>query len=252
MMDNKGSDGGVPVNREQQITRAFVELADTLVDDYDVVDLMHVLAERSVSLLEADAAGILLQDGRGNLVAVASTSHEADLVELFVVQNVDGPCRDCIRTGERVVNVDVAEAARRWPGFVEKVREVGFVSTHAFPLRLRSQVVGAINLFCREHTELDEEAIAVAQGLADIATIGLLHQRAVRRQEVLAEQLHTALNSRIVIEQAKGVLAERANVDVGTAFVLMRDYSRRGHHLLLDTANAVIEGRLSVPDLRER
>jgi transcriptional regulator with GAF, ATPase, and Fis domain len=240
------------VNRELKIAQAFVELADTLVDDYDVVDLMHVLAERSVGLLEADAAGILLQDGRGNLVAVASTSHEAALVELFVVQNVDGPCRDCIRTGERVVNVSIAEAARRWPEFVEKVRDIGFVSTHAFPLRLRSEVVGAINLLCRSDTVLDDEAIAVAQGLADIATIGLLHQRAIRHQEVLSEQLHTALNSRIVIEQAKGVLAERAGVDVGAAFSLMRDYSRRGHHLLLDTAQAVIAGTLSVAQLQER
>ena len=240
------------MNREQEITQAFVELADTLVDDYDVVDLMHVLAERSVGLLDADAAGILLLDGRGDLVAVASTSYEADLVELFVVQNVDGPCRDCIRTGERVVNIDVPEALRRWPAFVEKVTEIGFVSTHAFPLRLRSEVVGAINLLSRSRTVLDDEAIAVAQGLADIATIGLLHQRAIRHQEVLSEQLHTALNSRIVIEQAKGVLAERANIDVGAAFNLMRDYSRRGHHLLLDTAQQVIAGTLSVTQLRNR
>ena len=239
------------MNREQEITQAFVQLADTLVDDYDVVDLMHVLAERSVGLLEADDAGILLQDGRGNLVAVASTSHEAEMVELFVVQNVDGPCRDCIRTGDRVVNVGIDEAARRWPKFVEKVRGIGFVSTHAFPLRLRSEVVGAINLFCRTDTVLDSEAIAVAQGLADIATIGLLHQRAIRHHEVLSEQLHTALNSRIVIEQAKGVLAERADIDVGAAFNLMRDYSRRGHHLLLDTAQEVIAGTLSVSQLRE-
>src|ERR1700712_1735894 len=161
---------------------------------------MHVLAERSVSLLDADAAGILLQDGRGNLVAVASTSHEAELVELFVVQNVDGPCRDCIRTGDQVVNIDLAEASRRWPDFVARVAEVGFSSTHAFPLRLRSEVVGAVNLFSREASVLDDNAIAVAQGLADIATIGLLQQRAIQHHEVLSEQLHTALNSRIIIE----------------------------------------------------
>jgi transcriptional regulator with GAF, ATPase, and Fis domain len=239
------------VTREQEITQAFVELADTLVDDYDVVDLMHVLAERSVRLLEADAAGILLQDGRGNLVAVASTSYEADLVELFVVQNVQGPCRDCIRTGQRVVNVGIDEAADRWPAFTAKLKEVGFVSSHAFPLRLRSDVVGAIGLFCRTPIVLDDAAVSVAQGLADIATIGLLHQRAIRHQEVLSEQLHTALNSRIVIEQAKGVLAERADIDVGAAFGLMRDYSRRGHRLLLDTANEVIAGTLSVSQLRD-
>ena len=237
------------MNREQEIAQAFVQLADTLVDDYDVVDLMHVLAERSVALLQADAAGILLQDARDNLVAVASTSHEAELVELFVVQNVAGPCRDCIHTGHPVVNVGVDEAARRWPEFVAKVTEVGFASTHAFPLRLRSQVVGAINLFSREPTLLDDDAIAIAQGLADIATIGLLQQRAIRHHEVLSEQLHTALNSRIVIEQAKGVLAERANIDVGAAFRLMRDYSRRGHHLLLDTAQQIIDGTLGEADL---
>jgi hypothetical protein len=232
-----------------QIAQAFVELADTLVDDYDVVDLMHTLAERSVELLEADAAGIILRDAREQLTAVASTSHEADLVELFVVQSSEGPCLDCVRTGRPVVNVDIDEARRRWPAFVTKVAEIGFTSTHAFPLRLRSQTLGAINVLSRAHRALGDDEIAVAQGLADVATIGLLQQRAIRHHEILAEELHTALNSRIVIEQAKGVLAERTGMGVAACFALMRDYSRRERRLLLVTAEQVIDGTLGVDQL---
>ncbi len=232
------------------IAQAFVELADTLVDDYDVVELMHTLAERSVELLEADAAGIILLDARDQLAAVASTSHEADLVELFVLQNSEGPCLDCVRTGRPVVNVDIDEARRRWPAFVTKVAEIGFTSTHAFPLRLRTETLGAVNLFSRTHKTLGDDEIAVAQGLADIATIGLLQQRAIRHHEVLAEELHTALNSRIVIEQAKGVLAERTGQGVAECFALMRDYSRRERRLLLETASRVIDGTLGVDELR--
>ena len=238
------------MTREQLITRAFVELADTLVDDYDVVDLMHTLGERSVELFEVDAAGIILRDTRHRLVAVASTSDEADLSELFAIQNSEGPCLDCVRHGERVVNIDKAEATRRWPNFMAKVADFGFVSTHAFPLRLRADVLGAINLFCRTPKTLSDEDVAVAQGLADIATIGLLQHRAVRHHEVLSEQLQSALNSRIVIEQAKGVLAERAGIKVGPAFELMRAHSRNEGQLLRETAEAVISGELDVNQLR--
>jgi len=238
------------VTRQQLIARAFVELADTLVDDYDVVDLMHTLGERNVELFEVDAAGIILRDTRHQLVAIAATSDEADLSELFVIQNSEGPCLDCVRSGEQVINIGMAEATDRWPNFVSQVAEYGFVTTHAFPLRLRSEVLGAINLFCRSHTTLSDEDVAVAQGLADIATIGLLHQRAVRQHEVLTEQLQSALNSRIVIEQAKGVLAERAGIQVGQAFELMRAYSRSQGQLLRETADAVIAGDVDSTQLR--
>ena len=238
------------MTREQLITQAFVDLADTLVDDYDVVDLMHTLGERCVELFEVDAAGIILRDTRHRLVAVASTSSEADLSELFALQNDEGPCLDCVSTGERVVNVGLDEAARRWPNFVAKVNEYGFVTTHAFPLRLRGDVLGSINLFCRSTGTLSTEDVTVVQGLADIATIALLHQRVVRHHEVLSEQLQSALNSRIVIEQAKGVLAERAGIGVGPAFELMRAHSRRERRLLRETAEDVISGALDVSRLR--
>lgn len=240
------------MTRQQLITQAFVELADTLVDDYDVVELMHNLGERSVELFEVDAAGIILRDTRHRLVAVASTSDEADLSELFAIQNSEGPCLDCVNSGQRVVNVDLDEATRRWPHFVAKVAGYGFVTTHAFPLRLRTEVLGAINLFCRSRTTLSEEDVTVAQGLADIATIGLLQQRVVRHHEVLSEQLHSALNSRIVIEQAKGALAERAGISVGEAFEMMRGYTRREGRLLRETAEAVIDGQLDADLLRGR
>lgn len=238
------------MTRQEQITQAFVQLADTLVDDYDVVELMHTLGERCVELLQVDAAGILLRDTRHRLVPVASTSDEADLSELFAVQNSEGPCLDCIRTGERIANVDIDEARRRWPKFVAYIAEYGFVTTHAFPLRLRSEVLGAVNLFCRERVTLSDEDITVAQGLADIATIGLLQQRVVRQHEVLSEQLQSALNSRIVIEQAKGALAERAGIDVGQAFEVMRTFSRREGRVLRETAEAVIDGTLGPEHLR--
>jgi GAF domain-containing protein len=237
------------LRNQHEITRAFVELADTLVDDYDIVDLMHVLAERNVELLEADGAGIILRDARQNLVVVASTSDEADLIELFVLQNSEGPCFDCVNTGDQVVNVPPAEMRRLWPLFMAKLSEHGFGSSHAFPLRLRDEVLGAVNLFSRAETALVEEEIAIAQGLADVATIGLLQQRAVHRQEVLVEQLQAALNSRIVIEQAKGVLAEREGIALSAAFEMMRAYSRRERELLRDTAEAVIYGRLDFDQL---
>jgi GAF domain-containing protein len=238
------------VTRQQLITQAFVELADTLVDHYDVVDLMHTLGERCVELFDVDAAGIILRDTRQRLVAVASTSDEADLSEVFAIQNSEGPCLECVRTGERVVNVDIDDATRRWPHFVAKVAEYGYVTTHAFPLRLRAEVLGVINLFCRSRTTLSNDDIAVVQGLADIATIGLLQQRAVSQHEILSEQLHVALNSRIVIEQAKGALAERARINVAEAFEVMRTYSRREGRLLRDTAVAVIADELDIDQLR--
>ena len=236
--------------RQRLITEAFVGLADTLVDGYDVVDLMLTLGERCVELLEVDAAGIILRDTRDRLVAVASTSQGAEVSELFAIQNSEGPCQQCVQTGERVVNVVIAESSRRWPNFMAMAAEHGFVATHAFPLRLRSDVVGALNLFCRAPTTLSDEDVGLAQGLADIATIGLLQQRTVIHHEGISGQLQSALNSRIIIEQAKGTIAERAGIQVEAALQLMRTYSRRERRLLRETAEGVMAGELDIGHLR--
>jgi GAF domain-containing protein len=191
---------------EQRLGRVFVELADTLVDDFDVIDLLHLLCDRSVELLQADAAGLILADHHGRLQVMASTTEEARVLELFVLQNAEGPCLDCFGTGQQLVNIDLDEVEERWPQFHAASVHAGYRSTHALPMRLRGRVIGALNLFCQVQTRLSQEDVDLGQALCDVATVGLLQERAIREGEVLAEQLQSALNSRIVIEQAKGVL----------------------------------------------
>ncbi|GAA1955892.1 GAF and ANTAR domain-containing protein [Nocardioides panacihumi] len=235
---------------EQRLSQVFVELADTLVDEFDALDFLATLTERSVELLNADAAGVILNDLRGNLHVVASTSDAAQLLELFELQNDEGPCLDCFKGGRPVVNVGIDEARERWPRFSVAAAEVGYRSAHALPLRLRDSVVGAMNLFCRDDVRLSDADIALGQALADIATIGLLQERAVRQSGLIAEQLQTALTSRIMVEQAKGVLLASAGVPVDQGFQLMRDYSRRHNRSLKIVAQSVIDRVLTVDDFR--
>jgi GAF domain-containing protein len=233
------------MSREQRLAQVFVELADTLVDDFDVIDLLHTLCERSVELLQADAAGLILADQRSVLHVMASTTEEANLLELFVLQADEGPCLDCYSTGGQMVNIDLTEVEDRWPNFRAATIAVGYRSTHALPLRLRGQVIGVLNLFCTERATLSDADVDLGQALCDMATVGLLQERTVRRGEVLAEQLQSALNSRILIEQAKGVLSERLSISLDKAFTLIRTHARRNHLQLGDVANAVIEGTLA-------
>jgi transcriptional regulator with GAF, ATPase, and Fis domain len=235
--------------REQRLAEVFVELADTLVEEFDVIDFLQTLTERCVELVDTDAAGLMLDDQRGHLQVVAYTDESARLLELFALQRAEGPCLDCFATGEAIANVDLAASRSRWPVFTEAALGSGFAYSHALPLRLRRQVVGALNLFTVERTELTGDHLAVAQGMADIATIGLLHERALRDQVVLAEQLQTALHSRIVIEQAKGVLSARTAVSVGEAFGLMRTHARRTGQQLTTVAEAVVTGTLDHSDV---
>jgi transcriptional regulator with GAF, ATPase, and Fis domain len=234
------------MSTEQRLTEVFVELADTLVDEFDALDFLSTLTERSVELLQADAAGVILNDLRGGLHVVASTSDHAQVLELFELQNDEGPCLDCFNSGRAVVNVGMSEARSRWPRFTAAASEVGYRSAHAIPLRLRDSVVGAMNLFCVGDARLSDADTALGQALADIATIGLLQERAVRQSGLIAEQLQTALNSRILIEQAKGVLHASASIDVDRAFQLMRDYSRRNNQPLRNVAQGVINQALTV------
>ena len=227
------------VAREQELAETFVQLADTLVDDFDPVDFLHMLADRCVTLLDVDAAGLMLADQRGTLRVVASSTEQARLVELFQLQNDEGPCLECYRSGQPVAHSDLAGAAERWPRFAPAAHEAGFAAVQALPMRLRDEVIGAMNMFLASPQALDEPQVRVGQGLVDVATIGLLHERNLRHRDTLAEQLQTALNSRVTIEQAKGVLAERLRIDMDQAFVTLRDYARSENRRLSELALAV-------------
>ncbi len=227
------------MTREQQLAEAFVEAADTLVDDFDVIEFLHTLAQRCVSLLDIDAAGLMLADQHGTLHATAASTENARLLELFELQTDAGPCLDAFRTAEPVVNADLHANEHRWPRFAEAAEAAGYVSVHALPLRLRSTVIGALNLFCAQGGSLSDEDIRTGQALADVATIGILAQRGLHQAELLTTQLQTALNSRVSIEQAKGVLAERHQVTVDRAFAMLREYSRSHNRLLSDVARDV-------------
>ena len=230
------------------LSDTFVELADTMVADFDVIDFLHVLTDRSVALLAASAAGVMLADPRGELRVAAASSEEAGLLELFQLQNDEGPCLECFRTGRPVTATDLAGPAPRWPRFAEAATRAGFATVEALPMRLRDQVIGALNLFRAAPGGLDPADLRIGQALADVATIGLLHERNVRRRETVAEQLQAALNSRVIIEQAKGKLAERLGIDMDRAFKMLRDYARNSNQHLTDVArNFVTAGTADFP-----
>ena len=224
------------------LSETFVELTDTLVAGFDVIDFLHVLTNRSVQLLDVSAAGLLLADPRGELRVVAASSEAARLLELFQIQNDQGPCLDCFRSGRPVAAADLAAAAVRWPRFAPAARQAGFAAVQALPMRLREQVIGALNLFGAAPGVSSPADIRIGQALADVATISMLHERSMRHSDTLNEQLQTALNSRVIIEQAKGKLAERLGLDTDQAFSVLRDHARTRNLLLSDVALAFIDG----------
>lgn len=228
--------------RDAEVAEALVGLADTLVADYDVVDLMDRLVVTATELLGGGDAGILLRDQRGGLQLVASTSDQTRLLELFQLQNDEGPCLDCIDQGTAVSVDDLAAAAARWPRFAAEATRGGFRSVHAVPMRLRDQVIGGLNLFQTDLRQLGPRDKRLAQALADIATIGVLQQRSVHRSSLLAEQLQTALDTRIVIEQAKGVVAALADVDMDAAYRRIRKHARDHNLKMGAVAEAVVAG----------
>jgi len=224
------------------LSDTFIELADTMVADFDILDFLHMLTDRAVQLLGASAAGVMLADPRGELRVAAASTEEAGLLELFQLQNDQGPCLECFRTGRPVTAADLSAAAQRWPRFAQAAVQAGFVTVEALPMRLRDQVIGALNLFRAEPGSFDQADLRIGQALADVATIGLLHERNVRRRETVAEQLQAALNSRVVIEQAKGKLAERLSIDMDRAFTMLRDYARNTNQRLTDVARDFVDG----------
>lgn len=233
----------------ERLAEVFVQVADTLVDEFDLIEFLQMVTSQTSELVDARDAGLLLADHHGRLQLMAASDERTQMLELFQVQTVEGPCQDCFRKGAPVVNADLREAADRWPKFAPRAVEAGFRSVHAFPLRLRKDVIGALNLFGDDAGQMERNDVALVQALADVATIGLLQERAVRRGEVLSEQLQSALNSRIVIEQAKGALAQIHSISTDEAFAMLRAFSRRNNLRLGDVASAVITDPKRYPAL---
>jgi GAF domain-containing protein len=233
-------------SRETRINAAFVSVADTLTTNFDVVDLLHTLVEECTEILDVQAGGLMLIDSRGQLQLMASTSEEADLVEVMQLAALRGPCIQCFHTGTAVSVPDIEESGDQWPEFRTAALEQGFHSVHATPMKLRGEVIGTMNLFGTEVGAITTRDAGVAQALADVATIGILQERIIREGPVLAEQLHEALDSRILIEQAKGVIAHSASVNMDEAFAILRSYARNHNLTLRGVAQAISNRSLSV------
>jgi transcriptional regulator with GAF, ATPase, and Fis domain len=243
--------GATGDRRERLLAEAFVQLADTLVDDYDVLDFLHGLATHCVALIDVDAVGLMLADLDGVLRVAASSTEQVRLLELYELQNEEGPCLECFAGGIAVSSDDLVEADRdRWPTFGSAAEAAGFRSVVALPLRLRSETIGALNMFRAKAGSLSDMDQDLAQALADVATIGILQERGTSRREVLARQLQQALSSRVVIEQAKGVIAERLGLHVDEAFARMRDYARSHNEKLSDVARRAVARELDLSTSR--
>ncbi|ASR38971.1 transcriptional regulator [Prauserella marina] len=229
-------------DRERRVSRTFVSLADTLVADFDISDFLHMLTEKCIDLLDVSAAGVILLAPDGSLRVAATSSQRAELLGLFAVETDDGPCVDCARSGSAVSCPDLATQTHRWPRFTTAAEECGFRAAQALPMRLREQAVGVLTLLNTTPGGAGRGDLELGQALADIATIGILQQRTIERGDQLTGQLQTALRSRVVIEQAKGVLAEHGAVSMDEAFAQLRGYARAHNRRLTDLARTVAGG----------
>ena len=224
----------------ERLTDAFVDVADTLVDDFDLVDFLHTLTDHAAAISGAASVGLLLADHRGDLQFMAASNESGREMELFQLQNSEGPCLDCYTSKKPVVNSNLVGAEDRWPLFAPQALAAGFQSVHAFPMRLRNNVIGALNIFGSSDHRFDPAEVRIVQALADVATIAILQERSLARAEALTEQLQGALNSRIIIEQAKGAIAQREGISVDAAFAVLRDRARSSRHRMVDLAAAAL------------
>ncbi len=237
-------------NRYEWIARVFPEIADTLVDDFDLVEFLSMLVRRTAELLDATEVGVVLADAHGMLRVMASSTERMHGIELFELQSEEGPCHDTLESGEQLMNVDLDRSDERWPHFSPKARALGYRTVHALPMRRHDDRIGAMNIFDMQHRNLDAVDVSLTRGLVDVATIGVLQQRAHSHGAALAEELGHALQSRIAIEQAKGVIAERLGIDTDEGFALLRGYARRNNRLLTDVARDVTSHRMRAGDLQ--
>jgi GAF domain-containing protein len=236
-------------SREARLNAAFVLVADTLTADYDVVDLLHTLVSECTQIVDAQAGGLMLVDGDGNLQLMASTSESADLVEVLQLAAGVGPCVDCFTTGVAVSVPDIAASGKRWPAFRAAALSQGFFSVHATPMRLRGEIIGTMNLFGTQTGALTRRDAEAAQALADVATIGILHERIATQSHLVSEQLQRALDSRILIEQAKGAVSQARGVSMDQAFTALRKYARNHNLTLRSVSEAITHRTLDVHQL---
>jgi GAF domain-containing protein len=234
----------VTMTRESEVVRSLVEMADTLVDDYDLIDLLTGLADRCVNLLDVSAAGVMLASPGGSLGLAASSSEAMRLLELFELQSQEGPCLDAFRTGEPTGHEDLEVRPGRWPSFAAAALKAGFRSVSAVPLRLREATIGALNLLSVTRTPMDEADVIVVRAFADLAALSVIQHRASTQAHRLNEELSAALTSRVAIEQAKGVISERAGITLAEAFIRLRSYARNRNLRLTDVAQAAVDGTL--------
>ncbi|MFD3441618.1 ANTAR domain-containing protein [Streptomyces sp. NPDC058685] len=239
------------MSREQQVSAVFVDVADSLTDDFDVIDFLEQLCTHCVALLDVSAAGILLAGEGDTLHTIAASDENTHLLELFALQHDQGPCLDCYRDGQARINIDLhsAQETYAWPEFATAARSSGFSSSHVFPLRLRARAVGALNLFHTGGQPLSPADASLAQALANVATIALLQQRALDHEQKEKAQLQHALTARVLIEQAKGILAERWNTSPDTAFNSLRAYARKRQLRVSDCARRIIDQTLDSNDI---
>lgn len=233
----------------ERLAEVFVEVADTLVDDFDLIDFLQGLTTHASQLIDARAAGLMLADSNGRLQLMAASDERTEMLELFQAQVREGPCQDCFRQGRPVVNADLEGAGGRWPRFAPLAVRAGFKSVHAFPMRCRGEVIGALNMFGTTADEMSAQDVAIVQALADVATLGILQERLIRRSGELAAQLQGALNTRIAVEQAKGMLAHIHSESPAQAFERLRRYCRSRSLRLTEVAAALTLDSDSLPEL---
>jgi transcriptional regulator with GAF, ATPase, and Fis domain len=227
-------------SREHEIIRAFVDLSNELVDDYDVVDMLARLTANCASLLDISSAGLLLADSQGVLHLAASSSDRTHHLEVFQLQRAEGPCLDCYHQREAITVPDLEEERSRWPQFCEAASLVGFRSVHALPMRLKDDVLGTLGLFGEETGRLEDDDLDLAQALVHVASVAIVNERSATDRDAINAQLEHALSSRIAVEQAKGVLAHAGDLDMPTAFAVLRRYARDHRRRLSDVAQEVV------------
>jgi len=235
--------------RESLVAKTLVELADNLVEDFDVVELLTLLTDRCVEVLDVSTAGLMLATPDAGLRVMASSSETMRLIELFEVQSMEGPCHDSYKSGKAIVNQELAKTSDLWPGFTSRAIDAGFQTVHALPMRSRGTVVGALNLFRVDNALLSEADVIVGQALADVATIAILQHRAGTHAAEVNQQLNFALTSRIVIEQAKGIVAEQANLNMEEAFNRLRNHARNHNLRLADVGVKIVNRALTADSL---